>query len=94
MTNRLTGKYLPIIALQNNTTNNSLWRSISALTLRTNNIIAETVKGNGQHLHQFSIKTNGNNGNFLAAMAEKVSPIQKTGLSLRIAIQPLRALLS
>ncbi len=62
MTNWQMGKYLSIIALHNDTAKNSLWRSTSALTLRTGNNSGDR-KGKGA-----SFLTS---AEFLAKMAAK-----------------------
>jgi hypothetical protein len=93
MTNRQTGKYFSIIALHNDAAKNSLWRSTSALTFRTNNSNSGDRKGKGASFTSSFKKSNGSNGNF-NKNGNKDLYHYKNGLSLRMVLLPLRVLLS
>jgi hypothetical protein len=64
MTNWQSGKYLSIIALQNDAAKNSLWRSTSSLTMSTNNSNSGERKGKGAAFPNNFKKSNGSNGSF------------------------------
>jgi hypothetical protein len=64
MTKWQTGKYLFIIALQNDAAKNSSWRSTSALTLRASSNSSEDRKSKGTTLTTSFKKANVSNGNF------------------------------
>ena len=81
MTNWQTGKYVSIIDLQNDAAKNSMWRSISALTLRANDNRRGDNRGIRTKFTPSFKKLNGSNGSFMATKVFIL--IQKNGLRLR-----------
>ena len=83
---------MSIIALHNDAANNSLWRSTSALTLRTNSNNSGDRKGKCVAFTPSFKESNGSSGNFSNNGSKGFSD-SKNGLSLRMVLLPLKALL-